>query len=267
MFGMAFLSSFSTQPFWTSSAGYGELSVRTTMSRPIDSPRASGAWIFPKKPALSFTSSMYLTLMPVFFVNWSMLGWRFPLLVDVERPVRDRERARVAGEPRRRASAKTPGQCERGAAGEAAAQQLLAGQCAVHDSTSWAGSTTNAASGLNESVTASPGRDRMCAGLRVLDVDGESAVWRSRRRTGSRRRCRRARRRVPRDVRLAVAEPHLLRADADGDRAAAPVERAVAHVDGAPAVEPDGRPSPVDRAAEEVRDAEEAGDERGPGSS
>ena len=50
------------------------------MSRPIDSPRRSGAWIFPKKPALSFTSSMYLTLMPYFFVNWSSDGCRFPFL-------------------------------------------------------------------------------------------------------------------------------------------------------------------------------------------
>ena len=58
MFGMTLLSSFSTQPFLTSSAGYGELSVMTIMSRSIDWPRRQRAWIFPKNLALSLTSSM-----------------------------------------------------------------------------------------------------------------------------------------------------------------------------------------------------------------
>ncbi len=74
MFGMTLLSSFSTHLFLTSSAGYGELSVITIMSRPIDWPRRSCAWIFPKKLALSLMSSMYLTLTPYFFENWSSDG-------------------------------------------------------------------------------------------------------------------------------------------------------------------------------------------------
>ena len=58
MFGIAFLSSFSAQPFSISSAGKRELSVRTMMSRSIDWPRESGPWIFPKNTALSLMSSM-----------------------------------------------------------------------------------------------------------------------------------------------------------------------------------------------------------------
>src|SRR6266849_5406514 len=81
MFGSAVLSSFSTQPFLISSAGYGELSVMTMMSRPIEVPCESGSWIFPKNCALSLMSSMYLTLMPVRFVNRSSEGWLFVLLL------------------------------------------------------------------------------------------------------------------------------------------------------------------------------------------
>src|SRR5260221_5636342 len=59
-FGSAFLSSFSTQPFLIKSAGYGELSVKTMMSRPIDMPCEIGSWIFPKNCALSLVSFRYL---------------------------------------------------------------------------------------------------------------------------------------------------------------------------------------------------------------
>ncbi len=48
MFGIALLSSFSTQPFLIKRSGYRELSVMTMMSRSIDCPRESGPWIFPK---------------------------------------------------------------------------------------------------------------------------------------------------------------------------------------------------------------------------
>ena len=184
MFGMALLSSFSTQPFWTSSAGYGELSVSTMMSRPIDWPRASGAWIFPKKPALSLMSSMYLTLMPVFFCELRRcVGCRFLLLVDVERPVGDGAclelGCRRAANERCRRGRRRPRQCERSAAGGGAAQELLAGRgCALHDSTS-GGSTTNAAFGLERERQALARAAPLSAGLRVLDVDGRDGRVRS----------------------------------------------------------------------------------------
>ena len=57
MFGIRFLSSFSTHSLLTSSAGKRELSVMTMMSRSIPRPCESGPWIFPKYVALSLTSS------------------------------------------------------------------------------------------------------------------------------------------------------------------------------------------------------------------
>jgi hypothetical protein len=49
----------------------------TMMSRPVLWWLVSAPWIFPKNVALALTSSMYLTLMPVFFWNWSIVGRRF----------------------------------------------------------------------------------------------------------------------------------------------------------------------------------------------
>ena len=57
MFGIADLSSFSSQPSWIMRAGSPDESVRTMMSRWIDCPCESGPSIFPKYWSLSLMSS------------------------------------------------------------------------------------------------------------------------------------------------------------------------------------------------------------------
>ena len=58
MFGIAALSSFSTQPSLISRDGKPDESVMTMMSRPIPWPCESGPWIFPKYCWLSLMSSV-----------------------------------------------------------------------------------------------------------------------------------------------------------------------------------------------------------------
>src|SRR5438093_8998460 len=77
MFGIALLSSFSTQPLRINSDGKRELSVITMMSRSIDWPRESGPWIFPKYCEFELMSSTYSVETPYFFLNSSRVGWRF----------------------------------------------------------------------------------------------------------------------------------------------------------------------------------------------
>src|SRR3954453_3985038 len=74
MFGIDGFSIFSSQPSLIIRPGKPDESVMTMMSRPIDCPRASGPWIFPKNDGLSLMSSVYLTLTPVFFVKASRVG-------------------------------------------------------------------------------------------------------------------------------------------------------------------------------------------------
>ena len=64
MFGIADLSSFSSQPSSIIRPGSPEESVSTMMSRPTDWFCESGPSIFPKKLSLSLMSSTYLTLTP-----------------------------------------------------------------------------------------------------------------------------------------------------------------------------------------------------------
>src|SRR4051795_4096487 len=77
MFGMEGLSSFSSQPSLTIRPGKPDESVITMMSWPIDCPRASGPWIFPKYDWFSLMSSVYFTLTPYFFVKASSVGCFF----------------------------------------------------------------------------------------------------------------------------------------------------------------------------------------------
>ena len=58
MFGIALLSSFSSQPSSIMRAGRPDESVSTMMSRPTDCPCDSGPSIFPKNESLSLMSSM-----------------------------------------------------------------------------------------------------------------------------------------------------------------------------------------------------------------
>ena len=77
MFGIRSLSSFSAQPLLIMRPGKRELSVRTMMSLSIPRPCESGPWIFPKYWALSLMSSVYWTVMPVFALNSSRVGYFF----------------------------------------------------------------------------------------------------------------------------------------------------------------------------------------------
>src|SRR5439155_258402 len=77
--------------------------------------------------------------------------------VDIERPVREDERLLELGVGRAHERREESRDREGNAAGECATDELFAGQrVEAHDSTSSAGSTTNATSGVNERVTESP---------------------------------------------------------------------------------------------------------------
>src|SRR5436853_3862106 len=96
------------------------------------------------------------------------------------------------------------------------------------------------------------------AGLAVLDVDADVAGARLEhvlRRHADVRRLEQAPGEL---VLLAVAEADLLGTDADGDAAAAPVERTARDVHLVAVVEPNAL-GPGDGAGQQVRDAEEAG--------
>ena len=81
MFGIALLSSFSSQPSSIIRRGRPDESVMTMRSRPIDWPCESGPSIFPKNASLSLMSSTYLTLTPYFFVNCVERRVRFVFLL------------------------------------------------------------------------------------------------------------------------------------------------------------------------------------------
>src|SRR6266850_4708276 len=76
-FGIALLSSFSTQPSSIIRDGRPEASVRTMTSRPTECPCESGPWIFPKNESLSLMSSTYFTFTPNLCSNWSSDGRAF----------------------------------------------------------------------------------------------------------------------------------------------------------------------------------------------
>src|SRR6476646_9272002 len=82
-FGIAALSSFSSQPSLIIRPGNPDESVITMMSRPTLWPCDSGPWIFPKNDGLSLMSSVYLTATPYFFVNASSVGCLFPFSLSM----------------------------------------------------------------------------------------------------------------------------------------------------------------------------------------
>src|SRR5205823_6480697 len=99
-------------------------------------------------------------------------------------------------------------------------------------------------------------------GLAVLDVDADVACSRVEDVLGGHADVRGLEQMAAEAVLLAVAEPDLLGADADGDSPAAAAQGLLRDLDGRAVVEPDCVHR-GDRAREQVRDPEEAGDEGG----